>query len=219
MAKEINFLTIKENGRHELIIKKSKFITELGKVANSKEADRFIAKIKQKYPKATHHTFAYRIGIKQKQEKASDNGEPSRTAGIPELKTLQLMNLTNVVVVVTRYFGGIKLGAGGLIRAYSNSVTAAIHHVGIVKAVLQQELICHLSYHQFSRLQSFLKKEKLKIDHIDYGTEVTLHFFVNREQVPNLVKNLTNILNGHLQIKRGQQKYQKEPFHPPKNKH
>ena len=126
MSEKENFLTIKENGTGELIIKKSRFIANIARTTTTDAANDFIQKISKKYRDASHNTFAYTIGLNDDQVKESDNGEPSGTAGVPELKALQLMNLKNVTVVVTRYFGGIKLGAGGLIRAYSNSVTNVV---------------------------------------------------------------------------------------------
>uniref|UniRef100_UPI001F09F811 IMPACT family protein n=1 Tax=Lactobacillus crispatus TaxID=47770 RepID=UPI001F09F811 len=146
MSEKENFLTIKENGTGELIIKKSRFIANIARTTTTDAANDFIQKISKKYRDASHNTFAYTIGLNNDQVKESDNGEPSGTAGVPELKALQLMNLKNVTVVVTRYFGGIKLGAGGLIRAYSNSVTNIVEKVGVIKRVLQQELIFSVPY-------------------------------------------------------------------------
>ena len=106
------YLTIKENGSNEIVIKKSRFICNLARTEDVNAAQKFIETITKKYHDATHNTYAYTLGLNDNQVKASDNGEPSGTAGIPELKALQLMNLKNVTAVVTRYFGGTKLGAG-----------------------------------------------------------------------------------------------------------
>ena len=172
MSKEENFLTIKENGAAELVIKKSKFIANMARTTTTDEANEFIQEISKKYRDATHNTFAYTIGLNDDQVKASDNGEPSGTAGIPELKALQLMNLKNITVVVTRYFGGIKLGAGGLIRAYSNSVTNAVEKIGVVKRVLQQELIFSVPYNRFDEVDHYLKTNKVFIADTEYGVDI-----------------------------------------------
>ncbi|WP_201346895.1 IMPACT family protein, partial [Lactobacillus nasalidis] len=115
MSQEADFLTIKEGGQHELVIKKSRFIATFARIGSEQEARDFIAATSKKYHDATHNTYAYTLGLNDEHVKSSDNGEPAGTAGVPELRTLQLMQLKNVAVVVTRYFGGIKLGAGGLI--------------------------------------------------------------------------------------------------------
>ncbi|WEV71376.1 YigZ family protein [Lactobacillus sp. ESL0785] len=202
-----NYLTIKENGNHELIIKKSRFIASLARTKTIKEAEEFIATISKKYHDATHNTFAYTIGLNDDHVKASDNGEPSGTAGVPELKALQLMNLKNVTVVVTRYFGGIKLGAGGLIRAYSNSVTEGVQAIGVVKRVLQQEIIFHVAYNRFDEVNHFLKQEEILVSHVDYGVDVNIHLFIANQDQTNLEKKLTNLLAGKVEFIKGEQRY------------
>lgn len=211
MSEKENFLTIKENGSNELIIKKSRFIASIARTSSTEEANEFIQQISKKYRDATHNTFAYTIGINDDQVKESDNGEPSGTAGVPELKTLQLMNLKNVTVVVTRYFGGIKLGAGGLIRAYSNSVTSVVEKVGVIKRVLQQELIFNVPYNRFDEVDHYLKTNNVFIANTEYGVDVTIHIFLDDDnQVP--VKNdLTNLLSGQITFKKGVKRYNEIP--------
>ena len=131
------FLTIAQATKFELIIKKSRFICALQRVETEEEAQAFIKTVQTANRKATHNCFAYLVGDHDQVQRESDNGEPSGTAGIPILESLQLAKLHNVVAVVTRYFGGIKLGAGGLIRAYSNVTTKAVHQAGIVQRVKQ----------------------------------------------------------------------------------
>ncbi len=211
MSEKENFLTIKENGSNELIIKKSRFIASIARTSSTEEANEFIQQISKKYRDATHNTFAYTIGINDDQVKESDNGEPSGTAGVPELKALQLMNLKNVTVVVTRYFGGIKLGAGGLIRAYSNSVTSVVEKVGVIKRVLQQELIFNVPYNRFDEVDHYLKTNNVFIANTEYGVDVTIHIFLDDDnQVP--VKNdLTNLLSGQITFKKGVKRYNEIP--------
>lgn len=204
---EENFLTIKNNGEHEIVIKKSKFITNLARTNNKEEAEEFIEKISKKYRDATHNTFAYTLGLKDDQVKASDNGEPSGTAGVPELKALQLMNLKNVTAVVTRYFGGIKLGAGGLIRAYSNSVTEAVQAIGVVKRVLQTELIISIEYPQLDKLNYHLSQEDITIADTEYGTGVKVKVFVDEAEVENVKNSIINLLNGQVKINIGKNRF------------
>ena len=195
-----NYLTIKENGNHELTIKKSRFITTLIRTPTIEEAEKAIAAVSDKYRDATHNTFAYTIGLNDEHVKASDNGEPSGTAGVPELKALQLMKLKNVTAVVTRYFGGIKLGAGGLIRAYSNSVTKAVEAIGVVKRVQQQGVKFQVDYKKFDEIQHYLNQQKIFIDNIDYGVSVTISIYIDEGKLEELENDLTNILSGKIQF-------------------
>lgn len=198
MKDQQNYLTIKQNGTHEIIIKKSRFIATLVRTQTVEEADQAIATISQKYRDATHNTFAYTIGLNDDQVKASDNGEPSGTAGVPELKALQLMKLKNVTVVVTRYFGGIKLGAGGLIRAYSNSVTKAAEAIGVVKRVQQQGLKFQVDYKNFDEIQYYLNQNQIFIDQIEYGVKVAITLFIDENKLEQLKNDLNNLLAGKV---------------------
>ena len=200
MNEKENYLTIKENGHHELTIKKSRFITTLIRTSTVEEAEKAIAAVSNKYRDATHNTFAYTIGLNDEHVKASDNGEPSGTAGVPELKALQLMKLKNVTAVVTRYFGGIKLGAGGLIRAYSNSVTKAVEAIGVVKRVQQQGVKFQVDYKKFDEIQHYLNQQKILIDNIDYGVSVTITIYIDEGKLKELESDLTNILSGKVQF-------------------
>lgn len=212
MLEKENFLTIKENGTGELIIKKSRFIASIARTTTTDEANAFIQEISKKYRNANHNTFAYTIGLNDDQVKESDNGEPSGTAGVPELKALQLMNLKNVTVVVTRYFGGIKLGAGGLIRAYSNSVTNVVEKVGVIKRVLQQELVFNVLYKRFDEVEHYLKQQKIFISNIEYGVDVKIHIFVDTDQQEQPKKDLTNLLAGQITFTNGEKRYNEIPI-------
>ena len=129
-----NFLTINENIESEITVKKSKFICNLIKIEKQEEAEEQIKKIKKKYHDARHNCVAYRVQENDTiVEKASDDGEPSGTAGKPILNVLQKKNMTNVLCVVIRYFGGIKLGAGGLVRAYTKSASEVIKLVNLME--------------------------------------------------------------------------------------
>lgn len=211
MSKEENFLTIKENGNHEIIIKKSRFIATLARTTTTEEANDFIKQVSKKYHDATHNTYAYTIGLHDDQVKASDNGEPSGTAGVPELKALQLMNLKNVTVVVTRYFGGTKLGAGGLIRAYSNSVTEAVQAIGVVKRVLQQELIFSIAYNRFDEVDHYLKENDIFIANTEYGVDVKISVFLDEDDQDEFKSDLINLLSGQVEFTEGEKRYNEIP--------
>lgn len=203
MSKEESFLTIKQNGDNLLTIKKSKFIASLARTTTVDQAKEFILKIQKKYHDATHNTYAYTIGLHDDQVKASDNGEPSGTAGVPELKALQLMNLKNITVVVTRYFGGIKLGAGGLIRAYSNSVTEAVHQVGVVRVSEQQELVFHIPYNQLDSVDHYLSENNIFVSDHQYGQDITISVFLADDDLNTFETDLTNLLAGKISFNKG----------------
>lgn len=207
LSEKTSYLTIKENGQNELTIKKSRFICSMARVKTPQEAQDFIAQVTKKYHDATHNTYAYTIGLDDNQVKASDNGEPSGTAGIPELKALQLMKLKNVCAVVTRYFGGIKLGAGGLIRAYSNSVTHAAESIGVVKCSLQQEIQFTISYPNVDRVNHYLEEKNLSVADQTYSTNVTYKLFLDLSEVEEFKNELTNFLSGNISFKNGEQKF------------
>ena len=145
--------TINKNIEHEIIIKNSRFITILIKINNKEDITKNLEKCKINYPRATHYCYAYKIGETIK--KASDDGEPSGTAGLPMLNVLDKENITNILAIVTRYFGGIKLGAGGLIRAYTKSVKDALNE--IEKKELVPAILCEITF-PFTKEQE-LKKE------------------------------------------------------------
>src|SRR5690625_1378926 len=141
-----SYFTVKKEGSAEVMIKKSRFIGYVKRVETEEDAQAFIQSIKKKHHDATHNCSAYMVGEHDQIQKANDDGEPSGTAGIPILEVLKRQNLKNTAVVVTRYFGGIKLGAGGLIRAYSQTTAEAIKATGVVKRELMQGIAIKVDY-------------------------------------------------------------------------
>lgn len=211
MSEKKEYLTLKENGDHELIIKKSRFICTVKRTESVKEAQEFITEISKKYHDATHNTFAYTIGLNDNQVKASDNGEPSGTAGIPELKALQLMKLKNITAVVTRYFGGIKLGTGGLIRAYSNSITEAVESIGVVRCVLQQDINFAIPYNRIDEIHHYLESNNVFIADQQYAETVTITVSLNLDDIEKFKQDLTNLLAGQVQFNYGQKHFNEIP--------
>lgn len=161
-------ITIKEDFIAEEEIKKSRFICHLKRVYTEEEARAFISEIKKEHHKANHNCSAFTLGDRQEIQRSSDDGEPSGTAGVPMLEILKKREITNVCAVVTRYFGGIKLGAGGLIRAYAGSVGHALDQVGLVKFVTQEQLILTLDYGNYDGLQRFLSSQGLVISESEF---------------------------------------------------
>lgn len=208
------FITIAKNTSFEMVIKKSRFICSIGRADTEEAAQDFIAQVQTANRKANHNCFAYMIGDKDQVQRESDNGEPSGTAGVPILESLQLAKLHNVVAVVTRYFGGIKLGAGGLIRAYSNVTTNAIHQAGLVQRDLQTAVDITVSYAQHDKLLYFLKEQQVEVADEAYGVDVTVTIFVDQAACDDLIDQLTNRFNDQLQIKKGQPRNHEVPYQP-----
>ena len=160
-----NFITIKENVIAEITEKKSKFIANLIKVENKQDAEEKINKIKKTYHDARHNCVAYRIIEENKIiEKSSDDGEPSGTAGGPMLNILQKNNLCNILVIVTRYFGGILLGTGGLVRAYSETTQKAIENAQKIEMILWFILFLLTPYllHQITSIEQTYSSDRVE---------------------------------------------------------
>ena len=209
-------LTIKGPTVYEITIKKSRFICSLARVDSEEEAEAFIDKIKTQERKATHNCYAYLVGDDDHIQRESDNGEPSGTAGVPILKALQMTGVHGVCAVVTRYFGGIKLGAGGLIRAYSNATSGAIEQAGLVQKVQQTLLAIEVDYAQHDQLKYFLDQEKLQISQENYGVKVTVSIFVDNDQVTSITDKLTNLFAGKINCSNIGQRVNEIPYQPNK---
>ena len=206
------YLTIAKNTTYEQTIKKSRFICSIARVSSEEEAQQFITSIQAANKKATHNCFAYMIGDNDQIQRESDNGEPSGTAGIPILESLKLAKIHNVVAVVTRYFGGIKLGAGGLIRAYSNTTTEAIHQAGLVQRIKQAILKITVTYALHDPLLYYLKENNLEVASEEYGVNVETSIYVNETDLKDVKEKLINRFNDQLQITEGDQRFNEIPY-------
>ena len=173
-----SIITIKQAHSIENVISKSRFIAYIKPVSTENEAKAFIDEIKTKHKDATHNCSAYTVGPEMNIQKANDDGEPSGTAGIPMLEILKKQEIHNVCVVVTRYFGGIKLGAGGLIRAYSGAVRDVIYDIGRVELREAIPVTVTLDYDQTGKFEyelastTFLLREQFYTDIVNYQIDV-----------------------------------------------
>lgn len=174
---------IEKDCENEIIIKNSRFITILIKINGKDKVNSFLQDIKIKYPKATHYCYGYIIND---YKKSSDDGEPSGTAGIPILNVLEKENITNVLAIVVRYFGGIKLGAGGLVRAYSKAVREAIKNSNLIKLVNGKKIEINFNYSDEKNINYILKEEQI-IDK-DYSDKVTYIVLIK----DNILEKLKN---------------------------
>jgi len=194
----MEFRTIKEDGQVQEEIKKSRFICHAKRVYSEEEARAFITAIKKEHYKATHNCSAFIIGERSEIKRTSDDGEPSGTAGVPMLGVLENHNLTNVCVVVTRYFGGIKLGAGGLIRAYAGSVALAVKEIGIVEIKEQAGIQTQMSYAQYQEYGNFLKEHNLMELETNFTDQVDTIIFVDKEDKEDTKAALIEFFNGQV---------------------
>ncbi|MFS9448597.1 YigZ family protein [Streptococcus cristatus] len=196
----MEYRTISQDGQAQEEIKKSRFICHAKRVYSEEEARDFIAAIKKEHYKATHNCSAFIVGEKSEIKRTSDDGEPSGTAGVPMLGVMENHQLTNVCFVVTRYFGGIKLGAGGLIRAYAGSVALAIKEIGLIEIKEQAGLRLKMSYSQYQNFDNFLKAEDL----IEFDTEFTdlvaTTIYIDKQEKEPLEQKLVEFFNGKIQI-------------------
>ena len=196
----MEFRTIKEDGQVQEEIKKSRFICHAKRVYSEEEARDFITAIKKEHYKATHNCSAFIVGERSEIKRTSDDGEPSGTAGVPMLGVLENHNLTNVCVVVTRYFGGIKLGAGGLIRAYAGSVALAVKEIGIIEIKEQAGIAIQMSYAQYQEYGNFLKEHNLMELETTFTDQIDTLIYVDKEEKENIKSDLVEFFNGKVTL-------------------
>ena len=201
MENNETFLSIHSNQSYSFIINKSEFIGHAFYVESVDEAEKYISEIRDKYKDATHNCFAYIIGVDKLIQKYSDDGEPSGTAGIPMLEVLRKKDLTNCLVISTRYFGGILLGAGGLVRAYTKSTVGALEESIIVKKELFYNIDIILDYVFWGKIENILKNFGLEIINIEYLEQVKINLSVKKENFKRLKNIITNETSDNCIIK------------------
>lgn len=194
------YITVKGSISAEFIEKRSRFIGYIRHVSSEKEATDFIAEIRQKHWDATHNVYAYVLRENQI-KRYSDDNEPQGTAGIPVLDVLQKNNVTDVVVVVTRYFGGVLLGAGGLVRAYSHSASMALKEIGTV--TMQMCSVCTLSctYNQYGKIPATIASLDGVVDSSDFADVVTVKFHLPCDNLGKLNEILSELSCGECSAK------------------
>ncbi|MCY7532495.1 YigZ family protein [Bacillus altitudinis] len=208
------YLTVKSRGEHEIVIEKSRFICHIQRAVSEEEAQTFIQSIKKQHWNATHNCSAYLIGEHDLIQKANDDGEPSGTAGVPMLEVLKKRKLKDTVVVVTRYFGGIKLGAGGLIRAYGKSVSEAINHVGMVERCLMRTMHTTIDYTWLGKVENELRVSSFQLKDIHYAEDVIFETYVEETQKEQFIEWMTELTNGKSVTKEGELIYLEKDVGP-----
>ncbi|MGY0487955.1 YigZ family protein [Streptomyces sp. WG-D5] len=168
------YRTVAREGVHETEISRSRFLCALAPVATEEEAQAFVARVRKEHPTANHNCYAYVIGADASVQKASDDGEPGGTAGVPMLQMLTRRDMRYVAAVVTRYFGGVKLGAGGLIRAYGGAVGEALDALGTVTRRRFRLATVTIDHARAGKMENDLRSTGCEVRDVHYGAEVTI---------------------------------------------
>lgn len=193
---DVSYKVVFEGGEGEIVEKKSRFIATVRPVETEEEAVAFINEMKKKYWDARHNCSAFVIGSRQELNRCSDDGEPAQTAGRPMLDVLLKEEITNVVVVVTRYFGGVLLGTGGLVRAYQKAVQEGLANCKIITKQTGAQLCIGTDYNGLGKLQYLFGQNHISILNTEYGADVIIRVLVPVSQKNWLEKAVTEQTNG-----------------------
>ena len=194
-------ITIKQPARAELVIKKSRFIASVASVVHEPQATSFIKQVKQEHSQANHNVYAYLID--EQKQKYSDDGEPGGTAGKPILDTIKNKGLSGLAIVVTRYFGGILLGTGGLVRAYTDAALAVIETAGICEKLLHQELKLTLAYHWLGLIKHEIENSGGRQIKIKYGEQVQLQAYFRPAALEEVMTVLMEKTGAQIILEKG----------------
>ncbi|QMV43384.1 YigZ family protein [Cohnella cholangitidis] len=201
------YATVRQFGSDEIVIKKSRFIGHAKPVETEEEAVAFIEELKKKYWDATHNCSAYLIGERDQYQKALDDGEPSGTAGKPILEVIKNRGLKNVVVVVTRYFGGIMLGAGGLVRAYTDGAVVGIDAADPIVKVLHREVKVDVDYTWYGKLENELRGRGFRVGDVSFTDRVLVTCLPEAGEADRFQAWITDITQGQAIIGLGEELY------------
>lgn len=199
--------TIFEEAETAIEIKRSKFISRSFKTEDPKSALVTLKKVREAYRDASHNCWAYRIGITGEHSRCSDDGEPHGTAGLPILDTLIKNNVTNTLLVVTRYYGGIKLGTGGLARAYNEAAKSVLDESRLTQLQRVLELQITIPYPSLTPLENYLKQIKGEVITQSYADNVKLAVVIPVQEEDNFRLFYANLVKGRFNILRGSEKY------------
>ena len=201
------YRTINGYGEDEILINKSRFIGYSKPIETEHDALEFIDHIKAKHRDATHNVYAYVIGENSNIQRFNDDGEPSGTAGIPALEVLKKEDLRNVVVVITRYFGGTKLGGGGLIRAYTKGAKIAIDAGVIVDMTIHARLMLQIPYTLLGKIENFLMVNNYKPEEMIYKEDVEVFIYIVKSKLEDFIREINDLTNGTALILVLEEKY------------
>ena len=205
-----NYKTLHKFGVDEYIVEKSTFIGYAKPIKTEEEAIEFVNEIKKKHKDATHNVWAYTVGENMNIQRYSDDGEPQGTAGILTLEVIKKEDLRDVVVVVTRYFGGIKLGAGGLVRAYTKGAKVGIEAGIVIEKVKYTEVKIKIEYTQLGRIQNEIMNLGFKVKDTIYSEDVEIIVYSKIEDVQSLTDRMIDITSGTADVSIGEEYYLSE---------
>ncbi|MFD6096143.1 YigZ family protein [Nocardiopsis flavescens] len=194
--------TIRRDGEHELEIRRSRFLCALARVPDEEAAREFIARRRKEHWSATHNCTAYILGEDGGIQRSSDDGEPAGTAGVPMLEVLRHREMTDTVAVVTRYYGGTKLGAGGLIRAYGGAVSAAVDALGVLERRRLLVVDVFADYVIGGRLESDLRDSRFQVRDVGYGDRVRVEVALPEEDLAGFELLLAELTGGRAGLER-----------------
>lgn len=204
------YKTLHEFGMDEITIEKSTFIGYAKPIKSEEEAIEFINEIKKKHKDARHNVWSYTVGKNMNIQRYSDDGEPQGTAGIPTLEVIKKEDLRDVVIVVTRYFGGIKLGAGGLVRAYTKGAKIGIEAGKVIQKVLYREVSIKIDYTQLGKVQNEIMNMGYFIKDTIYEENVDIVVYSRSNEVENIIAKITDITSATADIQIGEELYLSE---------
>jgi uncharacterized YigZ family protein len=204
------YRTVRSSGSKEVVIRKSRFIGHVMPVENEEEALLFIEDIKKKHRDATHNCSAYVIGERDEIQRQSDDGEPSGTAGKPILEVIRNQGVKNVAIVVTRYFGGIMLGAGGLIRAYTDGAVLALEAGEVITRVLRREVFVEIEYTWIGKVENELRGRGIQTGETLFTDKVTLLCLPRNDEGDAFMAWITDLTQGQALVTEGRRIYYSE---------
>ena len=202
-----SYSTVLLSASDEIIIEKSRFIGHSFHVEDVDQAEAIIKDTKKKYYDATHNCFAYILNEDMSIVKANDDGEPSSTAGVPMLEIMKKSNITNTLIIATRYFGGIKLGASGLIRAYAKTAQIALKANRIVSKKVFTKIVLEIDYSQIGKIQKFLENNQIIYDTPNFTDKVEVTMYETDEKIEELQKELLDLTNANCKLDIGNKLY------------
>lgn len=195
-----SYYTISGNSDGIYEEKRSKFIAKATHIESENEAKEILLKTKKEYYDARHNCYAYVLGEDKKKQKFFDDGEPSGTAGAPIIEAIKKSDLTDILITVTRYFGGIKLGAAGLTRAYNKAANIAVENAKIVKMETFFNVSLTIDYNLLSSVEYYLRKENITIKTSDYNEKVNMNILVLTEKIEKVKKDIIDLSSGKINI-------------------
>lgn len=203
----MKYKVVFQGGSGEIVEKKSRFIAHVQKAESIEEAQQFVEEIKKKYWDARHNCYAFSVGEKNPLMRCSDDGEPGGTAGKPILEVIQGKDVHNIVIVVTRYFGGTLLGTGGLVRAYTEAAKIGMENAVILEKIPAVRSVLETNYTDLGKIQYILAQNQVTIENTEYTDKVEIQVLLAEEMIEKISKMLVENTGGRVKIIPGEHVY------------